>query len=269
MNPQEAANEYLEIIRELDLSIRQRLTISVRDRWTYKHNQQLLKSIGFQIRKAGRQLEKLEKEIPISTLPADRIKALNNIYFNVFNFINRGERLTIGEVKSALYFADEIDRVASVKYLNGARHAFSEYMESYIDGILGKKLAEDKYERMIKNGTLFVQVSTTPTVCYICKPWLGKIGTIGHDVPGYPRLDNMFPIHWRCIHRIEPLLGRPDLSMVPESWMLTANRQEYYRRYMEDEENRKEWNRYKREYVKNYKTERVNFIYNQLFYGIK
>ena len=74
---------------------------------------------------------------------------------------------------------------------------------------------------MQEHGITLVEVSSHGTLCPICRPWEGTVGTMGDvEKAGYPRLDNRCPFHPNCLHILNPWMkGLNDAGPAPkEIW---------------------------------------------------
>lgn len=178
----------------------------------------------------------------LNTLPAaPKFKLLYHFrivtqqYNNMLNQMSRGGFLrknSLLSTRDMRELAGMIDFVFTVPYVNRARHHLLDYFDVEIDNAKAQQEAQQLFDKVQESDSPFVQVSTQDTKCYICYHWVGVIGTVGRDVEGYPRLDGMFPIHRRCIHRLIPIPVPSTYSPAP-TWLIGATRKEYYQKMKE------------------------------------
>lgn len=263
--------EYQKILKNLELDIQRTVVRSVSRNYSFKSNQSSLLQIGRRIQSADRELRKIERELKLPQLTIDRVKALNHVYANVYMFYSdvtlysrKVRDLSFNELRD---LTRKIDRALTVQYKNNARHNFYSYLKNYLEDTIGRMTAEEYFDKMVGDGVIFVEVTETPTKCFICLPWLGKVGTIGQTVEGYPRLDGLFPIHFKCVHRIVPC-ATPSLDRVPPQWLIGATRQDYYDHMRETEEGRKILREYRKAYKGNISSERVDDLIGQIIEGM-
>jgi hypothetical protein len=251
--------EYLHLVKNLETNLREILVRSIREKWTFRKNQVALARIGRLITNASKQLDIMESSLGVSGLTADRTKALSEVYTNVYMLFNEihPRRFDFEDLKQLKVLAEKIDSALTVRYTNNSRNNFYNYLKGYVEDYLGRQEAEEYFGEMISAGTVFVQVTNTPTKCFICIPWLGRVGTIGKTVEGYPRLDGLFPIHFKCVHRIVPYIGIPPQELVPPDWMLNASRKDYYDHMKATEEGRKILREYRKSFGDFSKSKRV------------
>lgn len=250
----------LEVLEE---EIKKLLIRGVQERLSVGRLNLLLDAIGRKVNRLNVQLEKLIKNDEIT---AARVKALNAIYTNSWKLLDDAFKLPTNALlvsTTRKKVAAQIANVFTVPYKNGARHNFREYLDGVVDSVISKQIAAEQFEGYLEDGVVFAMVSTEPTRCYICSPWLGTVGTIGEDRPGYPRIDNLFPIHVRCIHRIIPA----DVDIphkIVESWCINAEPKEYYRRFVATPEGKEIQRQVNKDNYQRSRIAKINQIYTEL-----
>jgi hypothetical protein len=155
--------------------------------------------------KAGGQLQDL------NSLPDDVVSALSDHLNQVAGFVDQG-----GNTWS-------LHRYSQMAARTGSQRA-------YVAG---------QVNAMQAHGISLVEVSSHGTLCPICRPWEGTIGTMGEDgTDGYPRLDNRCPFHPNCLHILLPWVkGLNDAKPAPgEIW--DASPAELRKRMQSTEEGR-------------------------------
>lgn len=243
---------YLETLQDLETRL-QDLIINTLHRGYLTPNQKnyVMARVASAVRKADRQLKVLAKGN--SDLDLIRLKVLNQIHIETFNL------LFTSRPRDLITAAKRIDDIFCIKYSNGSKH----HMLNYVDSVLSVQ-AINELKASVNPSTPYGMISTEQTWCYLCTPWLGVVGSVGQNVEGLVRLDSVWPFHIRCIHRIKLLGELPTDIKQPEEWMLTANRREYYRRFVQDPINRLHYREQQRGYYS--KQHRIQSIAGKLKY---
>lgn len=260
-------DNYIYEIEWLQEIARNNIVKSIKEKWSWNKKQGFLNRFAHNLNNVHDQLNLYEKELGLSWLPDERIRLLNNTYTKLYSFLRENVVVDKTDLNRAVLsnLFTKMEDIFSVTYKNGAKHELDDYLDSAILDDLAKKEAEITYNNLIEQDITFVRVSSQESIntCYLCIPWLGTVGTVGKDVDGYPRLDGMFPIHQRCVHYLIPISeAEANISIAPK-WAWTANKSEYYYRYISSTEGRIEQARLNHEYYLSSKAKRIRKLVNE------
>lgn len=262
-------DKQLQLLMQLHDELTKVIIQSVVERWPPYKVERAMTHLINKLKYTYRHLQSQALDDKMYNLWIVNQRVYRNLSTNIQEFyseFNLNRDIFYDSLNNLKQLAKRIDRVFTVQYKDGSKHHFMEYMQGVLDYEYAKKESKIKYDDYIANNVVFVMVSTEFTNCFICTPWLGTTGTIGQDVEGFPRLDDMFPIHYRCIHRIIPC-GADVIKIPPPDWVLTADRKEYYRRFTATTEGREIMREQERLYDGG--TKRIKSILFQLINNIK
>lgn len=234
----DALDKYIELMSDFEESSLRALSNSVRLHYGFQRRNRLLNNIGQAIFDLNNKLSSLEQYLDFEELSRARVYHLNMIYSNVFSFLSHSPQYYTEPIaKNLPLISEELDSIFTKVYANESKHSIVEYFDSLIDANLGRAATEELIEKALSSGRTLGYVSTNETAktCYICRFWMGKVGSVGVDVPGFIRLDEVVPLHIRCIHFIILLddLSEAEKYAQPEEWMLEATRSDYYHKFKE------------------------------------
>jgi hypothetical protein len=257
-------SEYIDLYRDFEAIVREQLITAVRERWPWSKRQLFLNRMSTRLKELNAQAAEFDDLLGLEYFYEIRQRLSNSIFVNTYSFL-RNEIPTVDmdllEDKFKLnQIATKLDDVLNISYKDGSRHNAITYLDGVLQETIAREDIERSVNRMIREKILFAQVSTNETsrTCYLCQPWLGTVGTIGQDVPGYPRLDGLFPRHGRCIHYLIPFSGG-ELHVAPE-WAWTADKNEYYKRFVSTEEGKRAQAELNHIYYMNSKPKRIQQI---------
>lgn len=252
---------YLQEINKVDDQLQNSLIKSLTENWSKEKTSAESLKLGSIIRKFDERFSEYES-VELRML---RINTLNNMYINSVQYMWRRENqipISPTEIPSRVF---EVDQLLTVKYRDGSRHYFTDLLSGAAETTFNSEVQKDLLDRAYKKGLTFGIVSSESTKCYICIPWLGKVGSIGMDIPGYIRLDGVFPIHWKCIHRVLPIANK-DVAKYenPPDWVVGATRKDYYAKMAETDEGRRTLYEYRQQEGMNTKGKRLKRMAGKL-----
>jgi len=155
------------------------------------------------------------------------------------------EQLRAGGVLQEL--AEDVERAAGVVYRDGSVHSLQAYGQMAARTGMARGFEAGNLAQYEAAGIELYEVARVGTLCYICRPWEGTVGTIGGNrVPGYPELPR-WPAHPQCVHSVYPYI--PEVmgpgKVAPEWAWGETDAKVYYRRMRSTPEGRQlmEWAR--------------------------
>ena len=110
----------------------------------------------------------------------------------------RGGRRAVDALVSA------IDRACGVPYSDGSVHSLHAYGQMTARTGMLSALNEGAARRYQAAGVALYRVSSHGTLCYLCRPYEGKVFAFGEEgeALGYPRMNRPVPLHPNCRHSI-------------------------------------------------------------------
>jgi hypothetical protein len=238
----QALNKYRKLLSSFQDDAQRLVATSIRLRRGFNQRNRVLSSLGRMISSTNESLMALEEVIGVSSLESTRVYHLNEVYLKAYSLLNdtAAQRSAVMTPQRARQIAEQVDSIFTVRYRDDSRHTVADYLDAVIDDELTREATARLVQRAFTSEMFFAYVSTNETArtCYICRFWMGKVGTVGVDVPGYVRLDHIIPLHSRCIHYIILVGSEAELINMaqPDAWMLDAERSEYYARFSETED---------------------------------